>query len=525
MQFSEFSISDELKRAIADMGFEEPTSIQEQSIPLALSGADIVGLSQTGTGKTAAFGVPAIEKVDPLIRAVQVLILCPTRELAVQACQELRKLAKYKQGIKIVPIYGGQPIDRQIKMLKADTEIVIGTPGRVMDHLRRRTLKLEDLSLLVLDEADEMLNMGFRDDIETILKDAPLMRQTILFSATMPPAILNITKKYQQDPVTVKMAQHTITVPNIAQYSYEVGRGQKVEMLARLLDFNNPSRSVVFCNTKSMVDKLVEELKSRGFSPGGLHGDMNQVARERMLKAFKTDKIDILIATDVAARGIDVEDVEAVFNFDIPQGAEFYVHRIGRTGRAGKSGSAHTLVVGRQQIYALRDIQRYTKSKIELRKIPTMIEVQEVRSERLLSKVEEKLAAGDFHKQKLIIDALMEKEFTSVDIASATLQLLAEYLGEGASDVVEELDQKSDFDGTDKRKKYGSGGKGSKRSSRSKARGKKSGYIKAGGRSGAKSGAKSNGAHKAQQKQQSKNENSKRSQRAKKRTRSRIQGK
>jgi ATP-dependent RNA helicase DeaD len=511
LQFTQLPLSNAVNKAIADMGFEEPTFIQAQSIPLALEGKDIVGLSQTGTGKTAAFGIPLVERVDPEQRHTQALVLCPTRELAVQACEEMRKLAKYKQGIKIVPIYGGQPIDRQIKLLKTGTQIVIGTPGRIMDHLKRRTLKLESLSTVVLDEADEMLNMGFRDDIEKILEDVPEQRQTILFSATMPPAILRITKKYQNNPSTVKMEQRALTVPTIAQYSYEVPRGQKVEMLARLLDYNNPSRSIVFCNTKSMVDKLVEELKNRGFSPGGLHGDMNQQARMRMLKSFKTDKIDILIATDVAARGIDVDDVEAVFNFDIPQGAEFYVHRIGRTGRAGKSGSAHTLVVGRQQIYALKDIERYTKSKIELKPIPTRGEVQEVRSERLIKKIATTLEGNEYRKQIALVDELMERGFTSVDVACAALQMLSESLEGAGTD-----DRQADESEAGRKKK--------KSATSSSKRKDASGTGRKRGSAASKKAGSKNSVKKKPSATKAKDKNSKRSERARKRTRSRIQG-
>ena len=433
MQFAQFDISDAMKKAIADMGFEEPTSIQSQSIPLALKGHDIIGHSQTGTGKTIAFGIPMIEGIDTELNATQALVLCPTRELAIQVCGEIRKLTKYKHGIGVVPIYGGQSIDRQIKQLKSRAEIVVGTPGRIMDHLRRRTLKLDKVSLVVLDEADEMLNMGFRPDIETILKDVPEDRQTILFSATMPPPIMQITKKYQRDPKIVKIEQHKLTVPQIKQYCYEVPAGNKIEMLPRLLDSVDPKLSIVFCNTKRRVDKLVKQLNTRGYLSGGLHGDMSQAARTRMMKAFKSGKIDILVATDVAARGLDVDDVEAVFNYDIPHDGESYVHRIGRTGRAGKMGSSHTLVVGRGEINALKDIEHYTKTKIELKPIPSVDEVREVTTDRLTDKIIKTLGANDFHKQKNVVDVLMGMDYTSVDIACAALQVLDDSLKENTS--------------------------------------------------------------------------------------------
>lgn len=426
VQFSELPISDKVKRAVADMGFEEATAIQTQSIPLILEGNDVIGHSQTGTGKTAAFGIPLIEKIEDAKKGMtQALILCPTRELAIQACEEIRKYAKYKEGIRVVPVYGGQPIDRQIRALRNGAEIVIGTPGRVMDHLRRRTLKLQRLTMIVLDEADEMLNMGFREDIETILKDVPEERQTILFSATMPQAIMNITREYQKDPKLIKVIRRELTVPNIKQYCYECRSGQKIDALGRLLDYNNPSRAFVFCNTKRMVDELVNELQSRGYSAAGLHGDMKQATRTTVMNVFKKGNTDILVATDVAARGIDVDDVEAIFNFDIPQDEEYYIHRIGRTGRAGKSGTAHTLVSGRKQIYALRDIQRYTKTKIEMLPLPSLDDVDEIKNDKMMNKLTEILEEKAFQKYEILVDQLMEKDFTSVEIACAVMQMLS----------------------------------------------------------------------------------------------------
>jgi len=425
--FSNLPISDEVKRAVAQMGFEEATYIQSQSIPLILEGHDVIGHSQTGTGKTAAFGIPIIERISKEhAGTTQALILCPTRELAIQGCEEIRKFAKYKKNISVVPVYGGQMIDRQINSLKKGAEIVIGTPGRIMDHLRRRTLKLTNLSMIVLDEADEMLNMGFREDIETILEDVPEKCQTILFSATMAPEIMQITHQYQQDPKIVKVVQHELVVPNIQQYYYEVPSGKKIETLTRLLDYYNPNRSLVFCNTKRMVDELVDELRFRGYSPDGLHGDMKQQSRTTTMNAFKSGKVDILIATDVAARGIDVDDIDAVFNFDLPQDVEYYIHRIGRTGRAGKSGVSYTFVNGRHQIRALKEIERYTKGKIVLKAIPSIDEVNEVKNDNLIESLTTILKGNHFRKYEFIIDQLMQSDYTSVEIASAALQLLAE---------------------------------------------------------------------------------------------------
>jgi len=440
IQFSQLPISEEVKKAVSEMGFEEATAIQTQSIPLILEGNDIIGHSQTGTGKTAAFGIPVIEKIDPVLQGItQCIILCPTRELAVQACEEMRKFAKYKEGIRIVPIYGGQPIDRQIRALKLGATIVIGTPGRVMDHMRRKTLKLQNVSMIVLDEADEMLNMGFREDIETILQDAPEERQTILFSATMPNEIIKITKQYQTDPKMIQIVHHELTVQGISQYYYEVAPGKKIEALSRLLDFYDPNRSIIFCNTKRMVDELVSELQIRGYSPNGLHGDMKQQARTHAMDMFKAGTYDILIATDVAARGIDVNDIDAVFNFDIPQDEEYYVHRIGRTGRAGKTGAAYTLVCGRKQLFALKDIMRYIKTKIEQKELPSIDEVTTIRNEKLIEEITKTLESRAFQKYEPVIDRLMESDFTSVDIACAVLQMFDQSSGGDANKKEENL--------------------------------------------------------------------------------------
>lgn len=428
--FAQMDLSDKMKRAIEDMGFEEATNIQALGIPLIMEGRDVIGHSQTGTGKTAAFSIPAIEKIDAEKgKAVQVLILCPTRELAIQACDEIRKLAKYKHSIKTVPIYGGQQIDRQITALRQGAQIVVGTPGRIMDHMRRRTLKLSELSMVILDEADEMLSMGFRDDIETILLDTPPQRQTVLFSATLSKEIIAITKKYQSNPKMIKVTHEQITVPNIDQYYYDVPAGKKVEVLSRLLDTVNPKRSMVFCNTKSMVDELVSALQLRGYSSGGLHGDIKQSSRTQIMSSFKNGGIDILVATDVAARGIDVDNIEAVFNYDIPQDVEYYVHRIGRTGRAGKDGQSFTFVTGRRQMQELLNIQRYTKSSITLKPVPSFDEVMETRQRQFTKEIRRTIAAGDLEQYHTIVDALLE-EFSSVDVMTALIKM--NFLKDGA---------------------------------------------------------------------------------------------
>ena len=347
MQFQNTTLSAEMLQAIATQNFTEMTEIQAKTIPLLLEGKDVIGKSNTGTGKTAAFSIPIIEQIpkdaEPFVYA---LILCPTRELAMQACEEIGKFAKFKRWVKPVAVYGGASMERQIHALKNGANIVVGTPGRVLDHLRRRTLKLEHLRTIVLDEADEMLNMGFREDIESVLAQTPEDRQTVLFSATMPPAILAITKQYQKDPQMVQIQSPHRTVDAIAQYAINVPMGRKTDALHLLLASKKPVSSMVFCNTKKMVDELTEALQNRGFAAVGLHGDMKQMQRTQVMNSFKNGRCNILIATDVAARGIDVKGVDAVFNYDLPQDHEYYIHRIGRTGRAGKTGTAQIATGG-----------------------------------------------------------------------------------------------------------------------------------------------------------------------------------
>ena len=357
IQFAQLNIRPEILKAVTHMGFEEMTPIQARAIPEILSGIDVVGQAQTGTGKTAAFAIPILEKINTKLKKPQAIVICPTRELAIQVAEEFRKLAKYMPSLKVLPIYGGQEISKQIRSLKAGVQVIIGTPGRVMDHMRRKTVTFENIHTIVLDEADEMLDMGFREDIETILGGLDEERQTLLFSATMPKPIMELTRTYQKDPKTIRVVRKELTVENITQYYYEVRPKNKVEVLSRLLDIYDPQLSIVFCNTKKGVDELVEELQGRGYFAEGLHGDMKQTMRDRVMRSFRNGKTDILVATDVAARGIDVDNVDAVFNYDLPQDEEYYVHRIGRTGRAGKAGMAFSFVVGRE-VYKLKDIKR-----------------------------------------------------------------------------------------------------------------------------------------------------------------------
>lgn len=421
IRFDELDLNPQILRGIADMGFEEATPIQSQAIPVVLSGVDVIGQAQTGTGKTAAFGIPILQKVDPSLRKTQVLILSPTRELAIQVADEIRKLAKYMHGVKVLPVYGGQDISRQIKALKGGVQIIIGTPGRLMDHFRRKTIRPDFVHTIVLDEADEMLNMGFREDIETVLEYIPGEHQTVLFSATMPKPILDITRKYQHDAVNIKVVKKELTVANIDQYYYDVKRKDKVDVLTRLLDYYNPKLSLVFCNTKKMVDELATELSGRGYSAEGLHGDMKQSQRDRVMNNFRKGKTDILIATDVAARGIDVDDVEAVFNYDLPQDDEYYVHRIGRTGRAGRCGKAFSFVKGKE-VYKLKDIQRYCKTKILAQPIPSTDDVAQIKAENIMEQIGTIIEEENLSDMiELIEKQVNEADYTAMDIAAAFL--------------------------------------------------------------------------------------------------------
>jgi ATP-dependent RNA helicase DeaD len=427
MTFEEMCLDTRIMRAIAEMGFEQPSPIQAQSIPIAVEGKDMIGQARTGTGKTASFGIPMLQRINPKDKNLQAIVLCPTRELAIQSANEIRKLAKFLHGIKVLPIYGGQEISKQIRSLKGGVQIVIGTPGRVMDHLRRHTLKPQTVDIVVLDEADEMLNMGFREDIETILGQLPEERQTMLFSATMPKPILEIAKRYLHEPEIVKVIQKELTVPKIEQYYYEVNPRKKNDVLSRLLDMYDPSLSLVFCNTKRKVDELVADLKGRGYFAEGLHGDMKQSQRDRVMNGFRNGRTDILVATDVAARGIDVDDVEAVFNYDVPQDDEYYVHRIGRTGRAGREGRAFTLVVGKE-IYKLKDIQRYCKTKIRRQPISSVNDVAAIKVEKLLEQAGELIATDGLGRMMDLLEEYLDgSDYSATEMAAA---LLAMQLGE-----------------------------------------------------------------------------------------------
>ena len=424
MKFEELNIDERILRAIEDMGFEETSPIQTQAIPAVCEGIDVVGQAQTGTGKTAAYTIPMLMKINPQIKKPQAIVLCPTRELAVQVAEEIRKLAKYMSDIKVLPVYGGQEIVRQIKSLKTGVQIIVGTPGRVMDHMRRKTVKFDNINMVILDEADEMLDMGFREDMETILTDTPQDRQTVMFSATMPKAIMDIARNFQKDAKVIKVVRKELTVSNIEQFYYEVRPKNKTEVLCRLIDIYNPRLSVVFCNTKRQVDELISELKGRGYFADGIHGDMKQQQRDRVMDDFRSGKVDILIATDVAARGIDVDDVDMVFNYDIPQDEEYYVHRIGRTGRAGRSGMALSFISGKE-VYKLKDIERYCKTKILAKPVPSLDDVKNTKVDNMFEKIKQTIEEGGLTDMvNLVEEHVNQEEYTSMDMAAALLKML-----------------------------------------------------------------------------------------------------
>ncbi len=423
MKFEDLQVDERILRAVEDMGFEEASPIQAQAIPVIMEGRDVVGQAQTGTGKTAAYSIPVLEKINPDLKKLQAVILCPTRELAVQVAEEIRRLAKYMSDIRVLPVYGGQEIVKQIKSLKSGVQIVVGTPGRVMDHMRRKTVRFDNVSMVVLDEADEMLDMGFREDMETILTDTPPTRQTVMFSATMPKAIMEIAKNFQKNAEIIKVVRKELTVKNIEQYYYEVRPKNKNELLCRLIDIYNPRLSVVFCNTKRQVDELISELKGRGYFADGIHGDMKQAQRDRVMADFRSGKTEILIATDVAARGIDVDDVDVVFNYDLPQDEEYYVHRIGRTGRAGREGVALSFVSGKEA-YKLKDIERYCKTKIKAKPVPSMDDVKNTKLEAIFTKVKEVIEEGGLSDMIEAVESNLNMEdYTSLDIAAALLKM------------------------------------------------------------------------------------------------------
>jgi ATP-dependent RNA helicase DeaD len=431
LKFEELNLSKQMLKAIKDIGFEEAAPVQSATIPLILEGKDVIAQSQTGTGKTAAFAIPTIERIDVGQKQLQAIVLCPTRELVIQVTEEFRKLTKYALDINVVPIYGGQEIGRQFRALANNPQIIVGTPGRLIDHLRRGSIKTQTIKFVILDEADEMLDMGFREDIEFILKDTPSTRQTIMFSATMPDEILRLVKTYQKkDVVNIDLTNQKINAPDIEQIYFELQEYAKPEALARLIDLHNINLALVFCNTKVQVDNLVEILKNRGYFAEGLHGDLSQGQRDKVMKNFRKGVVEILVATDVAGRGIDVNNIEAVFNYDLPRDDEDYVHRIGRTGRAGKSGKAFTFIVGRQ-IYHLKRIERINNLKISRQQIPSIGDINETIIKNCNKKITKVLEEGALSKYINLVENLMGDNYTALDIAAAFLKISIEDKKEG----------------------------------------------------------------------------------------------
>lgn len=421
-RFEDLNISAPILKALNDMGFEEPTPIQREAVPVAMDGNDIIGQAQTGTGKTAAFGIPALEKLDEAVKGVQVLILSPTRELAIQVAEELNKIAQYTN-IQALPIYGGQDIMRQFRSLRKHPQIIVATPGRLMDHMDRKSISLDQVNTIILDEADEMLNMGFIDDINKILAAAPEERQTLLFSATMPRAIQELAQTYLKKPVLIQMKPTQVTMDLIEQYYIEVQDRQKFDVLCRLIDMDSPELAIVFGRTKRRVDEVSEALKKRGYMAEGIHGDLSQAKRDSVIRQFREGTIDILVATDVAARGLDISGVSNVYNYDLPQDPESYVHRVGRTGRAGKSGQAVTFVIPREMEH-LHVIERLTKRKITRRRAPSLNEVlegqQKLAVASLIEAAEDASALASYRgSAEELLDSL-----DSVSLVAAAIKLL-----------------------------------------------------------------------------------------------------
>ncbi len=453
-----------IQRALDDMGFAKLTPIQEQAIPALLDGQDIIGQAQTGTGKTAAFGIPLISRVDASLQKLQAIVLCPTRELAIQAALELRKIAKYIESLRVLPVYGGQEIGRQIRALPG-TQIIVGTPGRVMDHMNRHTIKLDDVKMVVLDEADEMLNMGFREDMEVILGAIPGEHQTALFSATMPKPILEITGKFQkEDTKHIRVTTGELTIPLISQRYFLIKNADKDAATVRLLEYYDPRLCLIFCNTKAKVEELSEVLKKNGFQAEGLHGDLIQHQRDIVMNRFRNGSTNILIATDVAARGIDVDDVEIVINYDVPLDNEYYVHRIGRTGRAGKTGMSFTFANARE-LRRIRDIERFCKTTIEEKKLPDASKVLKSKARKVLNTAWELKDHEDIALMKVYLQRMMDKN--ECDIFDLAACMLKQEIGDKGEEILEDKPQPRKGRGRDDRGGRGFGRREGDRGGRS----------------------------------------------------------
>lgn len=435
--FTELGLPDTLLAAIEDLGYERPSPIQALSIPPALAGRDLVGLSATGSGKTAAFALPALAKLDLAAKYPQVLILCPTRELAVQVCEEVHRLGTKLKGLQATPVYGGAPMDRQLRALRDGAQLVVGTPGRLLDHMRRGSFDASHIKMAVLDEADRMLDMGFKEEMDELLAAMPADRQTVFFSATMSTGVKRLIQKFGKNPEIIEIKQKSLTVSTIEQSYFEVRQRSKVEVLSRILDMNPPRLGIIFCNTKRSVDECTEDLVNRGYAADRLHGDMTQQMRERVLKRFRDGSVELLVATDVAARGLDIDEIDIVFNYDLPTDPEDYVHRTGRTGRAGRSGRAVSFVFGRD-IYRLQAIERYTRHVIKRERIPSVEQVEGRRADLIFDELHERLETGKFSAYQDNIDRLLEQGHTPTDIAGALVTMLRESSGREGGEIAED---------------------------------------------------------------------------------------
>jgi ATP-dependent RNA helicase DeaD len=435
--FAQLGLPEALLAAVEQLGYEEPSHIQVAAIPLALSGKDIIGLSETGSGKTAAFGLSGLARIDWDNPDPQMLVICPTRELAVQVCAELQRLGSKLPRLRALAVYGGAPIDRQIRALRQGTQVIVGTPGRLIDHVERGTLNLDSVKITVLDEADRMLDMGFADEMENLLRALPPERQTMFFSATMNDAVSRIIKRYGNEPQLVEIERESLTVDSIEQVCYEARQRSRIELVSRIIDLEQPRLTIIFCNTKRAVDECTEELLARGYSADRLHGDIAQTMRERVLRLFREGTVEILVATDVAARGIDVNDVDIVFNYELPQDPEDYVHRIGRTGRAGRSGKAISFIHGRD-IYRIKTIERYTRQAIVRAEIPSAEAVESRLAEQLIATVSERIKEGNFDKAIAALQPLKEAGNEWEQIAGVLMTLMRESTGREGEEIAED---------------------------------------------------------------------------------------
>ena len=421
--FAALGLVDELLAALAQLGYEAPTPIQERTVPILLAGRDLIGQAQTGTGKTAAFALPILQRIDTASRATQALILTPTRELAMQVAEAFHSYAQKMDRIAVLPVYGGAPIVHQLKRLERGAQVVVGTPGRLIDHLDRGTLKLDGIRTIVLDEADEMLKMGFIEDIERILSSAPKPRQTALFSATMPDEVLRIAKRYLDNPERVEIEHRELTAPAIEQRFLNVSEGQKLEVLTKILELEQTDAVLIFRRTKNGAAELAEKLEGRGFAAMAMHGDMNQPARESVIRRLKGGQVDIVVATDVAARGLDVEQITHVINYDIPNDVEAYVHRIGRTGRAGRAGVA-TLFITPRERRMMREIERYTGSAIKPMKMPSRADVAAHRVAQFKENIRKTIGEGDLELYLDLVEQLVDEgQHDIAEIAAAAAKL------------------------------------------------------------------------------------------------------